>query len=105
MRKLLETERTQFDNTWHSAYGKKFFVLLPNTGSFLLLVIIKAYSKTKMSKHHCFPYLNYLNTQIQETSWVTEVIYVRKRPFSATILGIRDEEMIVAMKHDYIVML
>lgn len=102
MGKLLETERTQFDNTWHSAYGKKFFVLLPNTGSFLLLVIIKAYSKSKMSKHHCFPNLNYLNTQIQETSWVTEVIYMRNMPFSATILGIRDEERILAIKCDYI---
>lgn len=29
---------------------------------------------------------------------------MRNMPFSATILGIRDEEMIVAIKHDYIVL-
>lgn len=54
MGKLLETERTQFDNTWHSAYGKKCFALLPNTGSFLLLVNTKAHSKNKTSKYYCF---------------------------------------------------
>lgn len=50
MGKLLETERTRFDNTWHSTYGKKCFALLPNTGSFLLLVNTKAHSKTQNVK-------------------------------------------------------
>lgn len=31
------------------------------------------------------------------------MIYMRNMPFSATILGIRDEEMIAAIKHDYTV--
>lgn len=32
------------------------------------------------------------------------MIYMRNMPFSATILGIRDEERIVAIKCDYIVL-
>lgn len=74
MGKLLETGRTQFDNTWPSTYGKKCFALLPNTGSFLLLVNTKAHSKkTKCQNITVFPYLNYSDIQIQENSWVTAV--------------------------------
>lgn len=100
MGKLLETERTQFDNTWHSTYGKKCFALLPNTGSFLLLVNTKAHSKNKMSKHYCFSLCELFRCtdprdlmSDSSNSWRR-----RNMPFSVTILGIRDEKMTVSIK-------